>query len=704
MASYLGKTVPESFVRFKTAYFLVFVLSNAVLAYSSLGLLAKLWVGLSGIALPLGVALATAPAPSPREVPPQRGDPFAPPAWAWVLLGAAVLSSRLWNLTGSWAWPTGDEGLTAVAGIGLSEKWNWHFFYTTGQAPPLLFWLCGLLFKVSDDTSFNLWFSPALFSVLTVVMGTLAARQFFSAWFSFLLGCLMALGFWPVFIGQHGLPGATLPLWECSCFYLLGKFLKAPEGTRKKWSLALGFCVGLGSLTYTSWPVVAILIGGAVVGEGIARSPKNFVPFLCFLAAFLLTLSPFWKAALTEGYGGYLGSLLTWNYWLRWPHELGTLVDYAAVYFWGDWTGGALVRPVWGGLLNPLLGALFFLGVVELFRWRKLKWVRWAAFGLLFFQLPGLVTLNVNTMRVVQAMPLLLLVAAVGLQFLLEGLPPAKKIFQLSLLLAVSGGLDAWHLELPHRNVKMDPGFLGRVGGSPGLFRSYVFLKDLAVQEGPGFIFTEFYPSRDESLAAMTYPFNAAWNPGLASGEARWAAVLTQEGYLPFLARRFPASKWWTAGDGRLAAGWGILLIPVNPETSPSLGRWVKARPVFRKLTDAVALMGDTSLGEVLDKRLARDMPLLEGDPFLESCFWERMGEVYYHFGNRYRDHLEAVHLAIEKGYPAGHLYHQLAGLLEVAGRTKEAEAAVQKAKESENFHPLEKGTEAWNPSSKPAK
>jgi hypothetical protein len=102
-----------------------------------------------------------------------------------------------------------------------------------------------------------------------------------------------------------------------------------------------------------------------------------------------------------------------------------------------------------------------------------------------------------------------------------------------------------------------------------------------------------------------------------------------------------------------------------------------------------------------LDNRVAGDMPLLEGDPFLESCFWERMGEVYYHFGHRYQDHLQAVQQAIQKGYPAVHLYYELAGLLRVAGRTAEAERAVQKAKESSILYSSRNGTGAWDSSSK---
>ena len=57
---------------------------------------------------------------------------------------------------------------------------------------------------------------------------------------------------------------------------------------------------------------------------------------------------------------------------------------------------------------------------------------------------------------------------------------------------------------------------------------------------------------------------------------------------------------------------------------------------------------------------------LVQGDPFLESCFWERRGEFYYHYGyqEHYADQVEALRQAIQRGYPAAHLYFKLGSLL----------------------------------------
>jgi len=50
--------------------------------------------------------------------------------------------------------------------------------------------------------------------------------------------------------------------------------------------------------------------------------------------------------------------------------------------------------------------------------------------------------------------------------------------------------------------------------------------------------------------------------------------------------------------------------------------------------------------------------PFVAGDRFLESCFWEWAAQYYYdplHNGNIY-----CMFQAIQKGYPAAHLYSKL--------------------------------------------
>ena len=75
-------------------------------------------------------------------------------------------------------------------------------------------------------------------------------------------------------------------------------------------------------------------------------------------------------------------------------------------------------------------------------------------------------------------------------------------------------------------------------------------------------------------------------------------------------------------------------------------------------------------------------------DPFLASCYWEKI-HVQYNLQAAYGDatlqsiyagSLGAVQQAIRQGYPAAHLYNELGVLLELGQRPTEAREAYLKA------------------------
>src|SRR6185295_1821727 len=184
---------------------------------------------------------------------------------------------RFYKLDSIFGWPTGDEGWDGTLALELSRHWTWRFFFTTGQSPPLPVWAATGLMKLGFSPFFSLWFPSALASTATLVLGYVAARQFFSKSFSLVCGSLLALSFWPLLTARIAQPGIWLPLWACACFYLLGRFLKsAPEKEGREAAL-LGFVTGLGPLTFSSWPSFSRKpVGGPPSGSGSSLGSGSF--------------------------------------------------------------------------------------------------------------------------------------------------------------------------------------------------------------------------------------------------------------------------------------------------------------------------------------------------------------------------------------------------------------------------------------------
>src|SRR6185369_16886366 len=134
--------------------FLIFVLTNSLLSYSSLGLQTKLWIGFLGLLLPFLAALTAPPA---RDSTPLHSREFLPPVprWIWVLIGVTALGVRFYRLTTLSAWPTPDDGVNCSFSLGLNEGLYRKFFLSDAQVPVGSFWVLSLFYHL---------FPPSLFS------------------------------------------------------------------------------------------------------------------------------------------------------------------------------------------------------------------------------------------------------------------------------------------------------------------------------------------------------------------------------------------------------------------------------------------------------------------------------------------------------------------------------------------------------------
>lgn len=660
--------------------------TNFLLSFSLLSASLKVILFILGLLLPLG-AWAVKTRPTENERVPFHQQEFLPviPPWVWVALAGAALFLRFWKIDSLFLWPTGDEGLSGAAAIDLSQKWNWDFFYSSGQSPPVLNWICGILFKYSSQVFLNLWLPPAVFSSLAVLFGYLAARQFFSRSFSFLCAGLLAFSYWPLYLGRFCLQGVLMPSWELFTFFCLGKFLTAPNFRKKAWALGLGLCAGLHSFIFATWPVVVAAV--AIVVFKVSKRSQTL--WAWFSAGALLGLIPFLMAAFQKGYGQHLLEVSMGSRFFHGSDFFPVVGNYLSVLLWGTFGQGGFYIPTQGGFLNPLLGAFFCLGLVEIYRSRSSALGKWTVAAGVLFLLPGWISLNVEGFRIVQLMPLALMAAAWGLAAFLGLLAPSRRIWAAAFFLGFTALFDFARLAMPYQDIEVHPQRFLQTGKSLARYRAYGVLEKLEQAEGPGFVLGEWDILADRTLEATTYFFNAALNTRLDPTRSRWLCLFTDRHYRPFLQKRFPRAQFTDLNtDFPRDRNRMLMVIQDSPENRDTLQKWARADRAFRDMNWAIDHVHDRDCLAWADQDIHMDYPLIQGDPFLESAYWEKAAYFYYYYSGHYSEHLRALQLAVQRGYPAAHLYSELAELYTLGGRTALAQEAAQKARQSAAEYP----------------
>ncbi len=644
--------------------FALFAVSSAVLSYGPVSLTAKVEWGFFGIILPLLWALIEIhwQKPSARNPLSEETLPrFSP--WVFLLIILMALEIRLIDLTSWPVWPNTDEGLVARFGLDLAHQWRWRFFYTFGQVPPLYEWLLSWTIPKAVDSLSGLWILPAVVSILAFLFSYWAFRSFGSRSLAFLVFALWGLSFWPFFYGRFSHPGVLLPLWECLTLAVLGLYLKSKTSVALIWlGGLLGLATGLGSFTFTPWPVFALWVGSIVTLETFrGRKPRG--AWAAFTIVFLIILIPFINAIFTEGYGHHIFAVSSARGYMPFGQQALAFISYLTAPFWGVFENQSAYAPFWGGMLNPLLTGAFLLGFLESWRHRRNPMVRGAWAGAVLCMMPGFLSMNVEMYRVILVLPFLLLGAAWGLLRLLGAVPSHGRGYALLAILILSFALDITHLAFPHL-YPMESA-KGPLHGVPpakvfNTYRSYQILKEEAAR-GPGYFFNDFTSiPYDQSLDCAVYGFNALENPQIDKKNARWAAFLVNACYEPFLREAFPNGKWsWVDPDSGSADGGEMLgVVPLDDTNRETFDRWIKAYPAFRELDWGWLELADFQKGGRLLAGFSRVKPLLKDDPFLESVYWEKTSDLSY------RDHAypydqQALGQAIREGFPAAHLFYK---------------------------------------------
>ncbi len=606
------------------ALLLYFSLVNAFLAFGPGGLAAKVWVGLVALLFPFLFFCFTLP---PAVKFPQKPTPAAPDAGIWWLVLALGVSLRLWQSLGLSVWPMWDDGIHSLLSYQQSRHWSWHLWYSNENLGPLSFWAKALWFKLIPPSLFSIWSLQALESTLVLVAGLWACRQWVSESLAFLYFCLLAFGFWPIYVGQFAATETLLLLWEFLSLGLWGLTRRMGTGrNRNGLVLVLGLVLGLGGYIWImALPVVAVMGGGFLLDCASAK-PKDWKPALGFSLALALLMGPVLASLFPHSSQGHAFQYLWTGHINSWPAQLKISFSYLTVFLWGTLDKSYFnFGPLWGGYLNPILGAACLVGIMECFRFRN-RPAFWAlGTAVLAGLAPGFFSNTVEAMRVLVFLPLFLFWAALGLKTVGENFPIRRRAWLLTALLALSLALDLYHLGGPyHRWAIPDR----ETGGSksPEQYRAYQALS--AVPE-PGLVFSDFYYDVfDESLFLGVFPFNAAANPALDPKKARWAAVLLAPWNISLFQKEFPQSSLQDLSKGLNPKPnhdvW-LAVLPLEGAARAKLLEWV---PPHQKLQDLYGNIpfheAHPAYGKYLDELwdLYRTLP---DDPFLKECVLEKI-------------------------------------------------------------------------------
>jgi tetratricopeptide (TPR) repeat protein len=306
----------------------------------------------------------------------------------------------------------------------------------------------------------------------------------------------------------------------------------------------------------------------------------------------------------------------------------------------------------------------------------------WLLLSLFVYFTPAFLTNNLEMMRLVPLLPILILVCAQGVLNFLGLFPNKKRSAVLILFLAGSCLIDAHQLFRVYPTYwDQNPAYYGD-HKSPEFYRAYQTLCGLSDQKGKGWILLNFNPDPyDQTLFTATFDFNSAENPGLDSSDATWAALLVNTHEEPYLSKLFPEGKWeWLSkGFDRTDGGFILETLPLTTSNRERLDRWRKADLSLREVTYSMMEKGvDPNQGPLL-KNLEKVYPFFQGDPLLESRYW-RIRAVHHLVGGQDTEALGDYQKAIQKGLPQAHLYDEMGKLQWKMGRREEAKKSFEEA------------------------
>jgi len=623
-------------------------------SYGSLSTLSSLWVVLLFIVIPW-CAAALVPSQTEAIIEPLRWKLTSP----WILATGIICFLGLrfatqFSTVGLW---NVDQGLFAQAALDYRDGGIWKFFHTSTQHPFPYFGLLAWAFKKYPDPRVFNWI-PAILSFFPGVLFYLFLRKTWGKGPAALGASLLWVDGALTVFSRSGAPVIQLPAWEMVALALAWNVLGKSEKPMRCRDLALlGLAVGLLAYTYVAgW---AMIFGLSCMAAFVVYRQKDRLRLLgSYSGAIGLVLAPWLWAARQEGFGQHVQGVSFLHSQVSWWTPFVNLFLYWAAFFWGTAGSCEYMMPL-GGFLNPLLGALVLLGLLECLK-NTMK-TGWVFFLALVALLPGLLSISVEPSRVAMIIPFLAAAMVLGFERLVRAFPRGLVLGCALFCIASTAVWDAalmrgWN---PRCFFQKGPGSVS-CDASRDYRLSYSRLEKQFLEKGRGMIWPELAPQvPDPRLYPATLPFNGTEKNEEAG---RWYALWLNKDVRPFLDSEWNGGEWCDLSPERFPAfGTEALVILPSPPSSFNMGRWLRLQKAFHRvmaMEDAIPEGG--SVKECIRFLEGQRADAL-GDRFLEMVYWERLA-LLYRRELRYQDDMDALRKALELGYPAAHLYYQVAG------------------------------------------
>lgn len=643
-----------------TLFFMTLGLGNALLAHGPFPLTTKLSIGLVLFLLPLCWAFGSA---LREKSAPLLADPKGPrvAGWAWGAVLAACLFPRFYTLFFP-PWPIPDEGAYSLISMELSRQWTWEVLLTEALDPPLFNWVAALWIKVFPAEIPSLRLLVFLFSVLSVGLAALACRTFFRPWLAFLVFSFFSLGFWPLLTFKQVLfLCVTVPL-QLTAFWLWGKVRSSSSPLL---GAAWGGILGLGCWGAIPWLLVPL----ALLPLWLRTRPFSQGRSAWVLVPFALGTLSYAFFVLTHGGFQHVLWLISHEATANGFGRLRSVLSNGTCLLW-EGVPGTPFSPVRGGLLNPLEGAFFVLGLLALLRSRRDPLSLWFSCASFLFLLPGLLTSGYVSFHNILFIPFTAVFCGLGARAVLKEWRSSWSAKGFAGVVVLSALLNGVHFLSSFRPLPAPPPF------SQVAFQT---LQGLQREKGPGYLLWGLSPEGpDPILASMTYPFNAARNPRWEGKEASWGCFLVNSNYRPFLDRRWKGIQWkdlgpdvfWHQGRRFLA------VLAWEPGTCP-LPDWIALDREWQDLERKKLFHPQDTTDFLTSLSLTREGA--KKDPILSSLYWEK--RVFHSQKDRPLSELyDALERSVEEGPGTAHLLTAL-GILDLGmGRTERAQRRLREA------------------------
>jgi hypothetical protein len=312
----------------------------------------------------------------------------------------------------------------------------------TGNAiEGMISWLDAVSVALVGGKPIALYLTTVVIGLVTLPIHYLLASRLFGRRVGLVSTALLGVSFWAVHYSRIGYRTALVPLFLDLSFLLL--LLAVRRGAAWRWALA-GAVIGLGFYTYTGYRMVVLVLAGLIflriragrLLPGTRSSRALYLLAAAVVVAPLAIATLLHPEVLNRAAGvSVLGGGPVWALPFRLADHAWRTI--ALFNLWGDPERQYNVPHL--PLFDPLVGLAFLAGIVVAFkRWRETRFALLLVWLGVFTLVVGLSDRTPHMLRGSGLVPAAYLLAAVGLDAVLQTLWPRRAAILAAAVVLVS--------------------------------------------------------------------------------------------------------------------------------------------------------------------------------------------------------------------------------------------------------------------------